>query len=190
MRAQPLSGPSGTMPRPPVDESWSGNCSASAPAFPARVRFNATQCGLAALRMSAMQANRATLEHDHGLGVTALAERGMGRIGDLRADVLLFTSGGQILALRPLPELAAFFLDQPPSFRAETRIMDQADGLEVILDHRPDLGHDRGHVLAARLEVAAARIEDRFISSTRKVTSPPLRNTALMILVSATIHWK
>src|SRR5581483_10767991 len=41
-------------------------------------------------------------------------------------------------------------------------IVQQADHLQVLLDDVVELGHDRGHVHAAGLEVAAARIEHGF----------------------------
>jgi hypothetical protein len=72
----------------------------------------------------------------------------------------------------------------------QTFVLDQADTLQVGLDDVTDLGSPAmGRILASFLEVAATRVEHERSSSTRKVTSPPLRNTAEMMRVSATIHW-
>ena len=56
----------------------------------------------------------------------------------------------------------AFFGDQGALGVAHLRIVDEADVLHVLLDHRADLGDDAGHVDAAGLEVAAAGVEDGF----------------------------
>jgi len=60
----------------------------------------------------------------------------------------------------------------------------------VLLDALADLGHQRGHETAAFLEVAALGSNTALSSSTRKVQSPPLRNTAETTRVSASTHWK
>lgn len=51
------------------------------------------------------------------------------------------------------------FGDQLAGGFVHLRVDDEADVLHVLLDHRTDLGDDAGHVDAAGLEVAAARIE-------------------------------
>jgi hypothetical protein len=49
--------------------------------------------------------------------------------------------------------------DQAALLGAELFVDDHADVLEVVFDHGADLGDDTGHVDAAGLEVAAARVE-------------------------------
>ena len=67
--------------------------------------------------------------------------------------------------------------------------MQQADHLHVLFDDGAEFGDDARHVDAAGLEVAAARVENGF-EFLDEVTSSPLRNTADMMRVRATIHWK
>jgi len=53
----------------------------------------------------------------------------------------------------------ALFGDQGALGVAHFRVVDEADVLHVLFDHRADLGDDAGHVDAAGLEVAAAGVE-------------------------------
>jgi len=89
-----------------------------------------------------------------------------------RKPIARFASGRLSLNSRPrLAHLNVFFCaslirrtllrDQALGRLVHLRVVDQADGLHVLLDHRADLGHDAGHVDAARLEVAAAGVEHR-----------------------------
>lgn len=68
--------------------------------------------------------------------------------------------GGDGLGRVGLLVSGALLRDQLAGRVAHFRVVDQADRLHVLLHHAADLGHDAGHVDAAGLEIATARVED------------------------------
>src|SRR5690606_30473399 len=102
--------------------------------------------GSPALGVAAVEAGQAVVEIDDGLGAALAAHHGLlgegafARAGTLRGFLALL---GEVL----LPVLVRRI------------VLEKTDALEVHLHHVPDLRHQRGHELAALLEVAAAGIE-------------------------------
>src|SRR5262245_55775741 len=114
-------------------------------------RAGAHRRALTALRISAIQAGHAPVEH-HGRGGIALAAqlRALGK-GIVRERILLAA---------PRLELCLLLREKILLLLAQVRPLEQADLDEVLLDDVAELGNDRRHELAARLPVTAARIED------------------------------
>src|SRR5487761_2443352 len=107
---------------------------------------------LSALRLAAIEAGLAPVHHHHRGGVTFDAQ--LRTLGEHRLRESIGLLGARL-------ELGALFLHELALMLVEFRLLQQADRLQVTLDHIAEFGDRGGHVFAARLPVAAARIEHR-----------------------------
>src|SRR6185436_5821911 len=105
-----------------------------------------------ALAVSAVQARHAAV-HQHDCGGAALAAQ-LRAFGEM-------TLGERVGLLAARFELGLLLFDELLALVVELRRLEQADHLQVLLDHVAELGNDRRHELAARLPIAAARVEHR-----------------------------
>jgi hypothetical protein len=120
-----------------------------------------------ALRIPTIQARLTPIHQHQRLRVALLAQRGA------RRKARGFGVAGGRRGRSRLARLSVFFCpgllvgspllgNQLARRLVHLWVVDQADVLHVLLDHRADLGDDAGHVDAAGLEVAAARVEHGF----------------------------
>src|SRR5690606_39810142 len=103
-----------------------------------------------ALRITAVQTRHASVEHDRGRGIALRAELRALRESVLRERILLHAARLEFLAL---------LLEELLLLRVRPGGSQQPDADQVLLDDVTELGNDRRHELAARLPIAAARIE-------------------------------
>src|SRR5690606_3917751 len=108
---------------------------------------------LAAFAVSAVQARHAPIHHHDGGGRALRAQLRAFREVAVRERV-------DLLLLRF--ELRLLLFDELLAMLIQVGCFEQTDRLQVLFDHVAELSDDRGHELAARLPVAAARVEDGF----------------------------
>src|SRR5579872_7454088 len=106
---------------------------------------------LSALGIAAIQAGVAAIHHYHCSGAALRTQLRAFREMRLREGVRLLRAG---------LEFRALLFDQLALMNIELGLFQQADGLQMALDDVAQFGDGRGHELAARLPVAALRIED------------------------------
>src|SRR5262249_11247659 len=106
----------------------------------------------AALRVTAVQASHAAVEH-HGGGRVAFAAK----LRTFREIV----AGERVLLPRARLAVGALLRDHLALLVAELARLEQPDLGEMPLDDVAELRDDRRHELAARLPIPAARIEHR-----------------------------
>jgi len=108
---------------------------------------------LAALRVAAVETRHTPIHHHHRSVVAFGAELRAGRKLGFREGVGLLGGGLEFGALLGHQLFLVF---------VQLVLVHQPDHDQVLLDDFADLGDQRGHEMAARLPVAAARIEHRF----------------------------
>src|SRR5690606_29602893 len=117
-----------------------------------------------AFRISAIETRHAAVEQDRGRRIALAAELRTLREALLGEGVLLPAAG---------LELRALLGDQLLLLGRQRGRLQQADLRQVPLDDMAELRDDRGHELAARLPVAAARVEHglQLVDEERDVTA-------------------
>ncbi len=135
--------------------------------------------GSAALGVTAVEAGHATIFLHQRLAVALVAER---RTEGETAPSLLLVGFLRGLKLRLLAGQKRLLVLIQPGY------LEHANLGKVGFDHVANFG-DKGRYVLALVPVAALGIEHGAQLLHQKSDIPPLRNTAEMMRVSATIHW-